>query len=285
MNSQKIGILNPGEMRISIAASAQNSGHLVYWASEGRSVATRARAERYGLKDAGSLINLCAESSLMISVCPPHAAETVADQVLACHFSGLYLDVNAISPERVKRMDQILRQAGITLVDGGIIGGPAWEPNKTILYLSGPRAEEIAACFSQGPLEIRILDSSIGTASALKICYSAYSKGTTALLCAVLAAAKQLDVYEALAEQWDRDEVGFTENTTRRVRMAAKKDWRLEGEMEEIASTFLDVGLPGEFHSAAAEIYHRLAGFKDSSAAPPLEEVIDTIMKRERNGK
>ncbi len=33
----KIGILHPGEMGISIAASATNSGHEVYWASESRS--------------------------------------------------------------------------------------------------------------------------------------------------------------------------------------------------------------------------------------------------------
>ena len=33
----KIGILHPGEMGISVAASAINSGHPVYWASQGRS--------------------------------------------------------------------------------------------------------------------------------------------------------------------------------------------------------------------------------------------------------
>jgi hypothetical protein len=40
MTRQKVGILHPGEMGISIAASAQNSGHTVYWVSEGRSPQT-----------------------------------------------------------------------------------------------------------------------------------------------------------------------------------------------------------------------------------------------------
>ncbi|MCK7519679.1 MAG: DUF1932 domain-containing protein [Ignavibacteriales bacterium] len=44
------------------------------------------------------------------------------------------------------------------------------------------------------------------------------------------------------------------------------KAWRFEGEMHEIASTFEGAGLPDGFHEAAAEIYHRMAGFKDSPA-------------------
>lgn len=33
----KVGILHPGKMGMSLAVSAQHTGHTVYWASEGRS--------------------------------------------------------------------------------------------------------------------------------------------------------------------------------------------------------------------------------------------------------
>lgn len=275
---KRVGILHPGEMGVSIAASAQNSGHPVYWVSEGRSDATQKRAESIHLLDAGKLAHLCAECSLIISVCPPHAAETIANLVLATKFGGLYLDANAISPQRAKRIDQAMRQAGIGFVDGGIIGGPAWKPHQTFLYLSGPRADEVAECFEKGPLETRVLGSSIGPASALKMCYSAYAKGTTALLCAVLAAAERLEVYDALVEQWNHDGEGFAEDAARRVRGSARKAWRFEGEMGEIATTFQEAGLPGDFHSAAAEIYRRLAGFQGSPATPPLKDVLDALL-------
>jgi hypothetical protein len=36
--------------------------------------------------------------------------------------------------------------------------------------------------------------------------------------------------------------------------------------MQEIAETFADCGLPGGFHDAAAEVFGRLAGFKNSTA-------------------
>src|SRR6266571_4556164 len=58
MKPQRLGILYPGAMGISIAASAQNSGHQVYWTSEGRSSATRERAAKFGLHDAGSIAAL-----------------------------------------------------------------------------------------------------------------------------------------------------------------------------------------------------------------------------------
>jgi len=41
-----IGILHPGEMGVTLAMAAQNSGMPVYWVSEGRSQETSARAEQ-----------------------------------------------------------------------------------------------------------------------------------------------------------------------------------------------------------------------------------------------
>jgi 3-hydroxyisobutyrate dehydrogenase-like beta-hydroxyacid dehydrogenase len=99
MTKQRIGILHPGAMGISIAASAQNGGNEVYWASQGRSPETGERAARFDLRDAQTLERLCAVCSIIISVCPPHAAEEVAGQVRHCGFNGLYLDANAISPQ------------------------------------------------------------------------------------------------------------------------------------------------------------------------------------------
>src|SRR6266403_4189664 len=78
MKTQHIGILHPGAMGISIAASAQNSGQQVYWASEGLGSATQERAAKFGLRDVRTLAALCAECPILISVCPPHVAEDVA---------------------------------------------------------------------------------------------------------------------------------------------------------------------------------------------------------------
>ena len=76
----------------------------------------------------------------------------------------------------------------VVFVDGGIVGGPAWEPGKTWLYLSGERAADVQPYFSAGPLETEVVGDVVGVASALKMCYASYTKGTTALLSTILAA-------------------------------------------------------------------------------------------------
>lgn len=275
-----IGILHPGEMGISIAASAQNSGHAVHWASAGRGEKTRQRAAKYSLVDSGSVEGLCRFCSMLLCVCPPHAAEDVARQVVDTGFKGIYLDANAISPQRSKFIGDGMRTAGIHYVDGGIIGGPAWQPGSTWLYLSGEKAGEVAACFNQGPLETKIMGNKIGKASALKMCYAAYTKGTTALLCAALAAADELGVGEDLFQQWEMDEPGSAEQAQRRARRVTAKAWRFAGEMDEIAATFTFAGLPCGFHIAAAEVYHRLEDFKHAPTLPELNEVIARLQKR-----
>jgi 3-hydroxyisobutyrate dehydrogenase-like beta-hydroxyacid dehydrogenase len=275
---KNIGILHPGEMGISIAACAINNGHQVYWSSQGRSNRTRARAEKYNLVEIDSFSQFCRTCETILSICPPGAAERVARSIVEAGFKGLFLDANAISPQRAIRIGQVLEASGVQFVDGGIIGGPAWRPKETWLYLSGEPSEAIASCFSKGPLETKIIGTEIGKASALKMCYAAYTKGTTALLSAVLATAESLDVREELYQQWDMDDKDFSEQVNRRVTRVTAKAWRFEGEMEEIASTFREAGLPDGFHLAAADVYHRMARFKDSSEVPPLNDVLNVLL-------
>jgi 3-hydroxyisobutyrate dehydrogenase-like beta-hydroxyacid dehydrogenase len=275
----KIGILYPGEMGISVAVSAVNSGHQVYWASENRSDKTRLRAEKHNLIEVDSLLQLCQISEVILGVCPPHIAEDIAKFVVETGFKGYYLDANAISPQRAIKIEHQLESNDIHFIDGGIIGGPAWTPKETWLYLSGKDAQRIANCFSNGPLETKIIGDEVGKASALKMCYAAYSKGTTALLAAILATAESLGVRHELYEQWDIDDSNFSEQTNQRVARITAKAWRFEGEMHEIASTFQAAGLPSGFHEAAAEVYHRMAGFKDSSETPQLNDVLNALLK------
>ena len=273
----KIGILHPGEMGVSVAASAIHSGHELYWVSDNRSPKTHQRAEKNHLVDVETLEQFCKNVDIILSVCPPHAAEDIARSVVEQRFTGYYLDANAISPQRAIKIGQMMQANGIHFVDGGIIGGPAWNQKETWLYLSGADAQIIADCFSNGPLETRLISSEIGKASALKMCYAAYSKGTTALLAAILATAESLGVREELYQQWDMDDANFSEQVNRRVTRVQAKAWRFEGEMHEIASTFQAAGSPSGFHESAAEIYRRMGPARGESEALRLDEILDVL--------
>jgi 3-hydroxyisobutyrate dehydrogenase-like beta-hydroxyacid dehydrogenase len=215
---------------------------------------------------------------VIVCVCPPHAAAEVADQVVACGFKGIYADANAVSPQTARRIGRSMREAGARFVDGGIIGGPAWKPGTTWLYLSGQDAEEVAACFAAGPFETEIISDEIGKASALKMCYSANSKGKTALMCAMVAAADEMGVRDALVKQWSRHGSDMAESAFATVSRATAKAWRFAGEMDEIAATFEAAGLPGGFHRAAGDVYRRIARFKGADPTPALEDVLEALL-------
>lgn len=278
MTKKRIGFLHPGAMGISLAATSQKTGHTAYWVSETRSQETYERAAKHNLVEVQTIDELCEKCTVIISVCPPHAATQVAEQVMACSFNGIYADVNAISPQRVKHIGQLVNDAGAEFVDGGIIGGPAWKPDSTWLYLSGRSADQVEACFAGGPLETEIIGDGIGKASALKMCFAANTKGTTALLCAIAAAAEKLGVRKNLEKEWSRHGSEFAQDTLARIRRVTAKAWRFSGEMEEIASTLKTAGLPNGFHLAACDIYQRIAGFKGADPAPPVEDVLDALL-------
>ena len=277
---QTIGLVHPGAMGSVVAGSIKNSGYEVLWASENRSDASQERAEEAGLVDVGTLRELCERSAAIVSICPPHAAEDVADAVVAAGYHRFFLDANAISPQRTARMGEKMTAAGITFVDGSIVGGPPREPGQTWLYLSGPEAGEAASFFERGPLETEIIGPEVGKASALKMCFAANTKGTTALLSAILGAAEALGVRDTLEKQWSRRDPGFAEEIHRRVAGTAySRAWRFVGEMEEMADTFDGAGLPAGYFSAAAETYRRVAHFKNSPGPPDLGSVLAALRK------
>lgn len=264
-----VGLISPGAMGVSVGAAALGNSERVIWAGEGRSPATHERATQAGLTDCGTQSQLFDQSDIVLSVCPPHDATLVANAAAAHGFSGLYLEGNAIAPQLTRELADTVTSTGARFVDGGIIGGPAWDrASGTTLWLAGEDSAEIVALFEDSPLHTAIAGTQAGKASALKMTFAAYTKGSTALLMAILAVAEKEGVRDQLEAQWGES---FTGQTHHRVTTNAAKAWRFVGEMEEIARTFDGIGLPG-FHGTAADVYSRLAEFKD--APPPAVETL-----------
>lgn len=271
----KIALVNPGAMGASVGRTATLAGHQVLWLGRGRSEATRQRAEQAGLVAVDSAADLYGPAELLLSICPPAEADEVAERAITAGFKGLYCEANAISPERMRRLAKRLSAAGIQCVDGGIIGGPVSDTSGTCLYLSGAKAGRVAACFAGSPLETAVVDGRIGAASALKMTFAAYTKGSMALLAGILAAAEAAGVRAPLERRWGEK---FTQQAHLSLCGNAGKAWRFVGEMEEIAATFAAGGQPAGFHLAAAEVFRRLADFKDAPA-PDISQLLAALGK------
>ena len=274
--SERVLLLHPGAMGTSLGAALRENAHVVRWVTEGRTEATAERARDAGLAAAATLEEAVGAVDHVLSVCPPHAAVTVAEAVVAAGFSGTYVDANAVSPDTARRIGAIV---GDGFVDGGIVGPPAWRPGVTRLYLSGPGAGDVAGWFSGTLVDARPV---AGSASALKMCYAAFTKGSSALILAIRALAEREGVTAALLEEWGISQAGLPERSARTAGATSAKAWRFEGEMHEIAATFGAAGLPDGFHCAAAEVYRRMGPLKDAEDVD-IERVIARLLGRERD--
>jgi 3-hydroxyisobutyrate dehydrogenase-like beta-hydroxyacid dehydrogenase len=239
-------------MGAAVGAVLQGRGVRVVWASAGRSRETAERAGAAGLEDVGS-VEKVAGSEVVLAVCPPHAVREVARSL--GRFAGVYVDANAVSPATAREVAQLVRAAGGRFVDGGIVGSPPREAGTTRLYLSGPDAADVAGLFAGSIVDARAVSERVGDASAVKMAYAAWTKGTAAMLLAIRELARREEVEQALLEEWDLSQAELRDRYARAERSAREKGWRWVGEMEEIAATFEAAGLPGGFHRAAAEVY------------------------------
>lgn len=249
-----VGLLFPGEMGAAVGNAVRGE---VLWASEGRSDATRARAA--GFADVGSVEQLVRLSDVVLSICPPAIAEDVAREVFGHGFDGVYVEANAISPARMKRIAEL----GPRVVDGSVIASSGIN-----LYLAGPEAAEVADLFD-GDVSAIVLDGPIGAASALKMAYGGWNKIGIALTGQAFAIARAYGVVEQLeGEGVSADRLG---------RMAGRA-WRWAPEMEEIADTCAELGLPDGIPRGAADLYRRWERHRDSPVE--LEELLEDLSRR-----
>jgi 3-hydroxyisobutyrate dehydrogenase-like beta-hydroxyacid dehydrogenase len=278
MSNKTVALLYPGNMGVTIGAAAATSGARVVWASEQRSPATRARAQKAALTEMHRLADAVGQSDLVLSVCPPHAAVEVARAVAALKYQGIYVDANAVSRATAEEIGRIVTASGASFVDGGIIGSPVRQAGTTRLYLSGERAGDVAVLFSHSMLDARAIGIRPGAASALKVAYAGWTKCTDALVLAIRAFADREGVDEALVEEWRISQPALEKKCDRAAAVAVPKAWRYVAEMREIAAAFEATGLPPGFHEAAAEICERLAPFKDQvDPSPTVADVIAAL--------
>jgi 3-hydroxyisobutyrate dehydrogenase-like beta-hydroxyacid dehydrogenase len=276
-----VGLLHPGEMGAAVGGCLVSVGHEVLWDPAGRSRATTGRALAAELTGV-AFGRLVAKSSVILSVCPPHAALDVARQVAAAGYTGCYVDANAISVATAEQVAGIVTAAGAAYVDGGIIGQPPEVAGHTRLYLSGPRADEVRVLFNRSRLDARVAEGPLYAASTVKMAYAAWTKGSSALLLAARALARAGGVERTLLAEWSLSQKALGQQSEGAAGAAAAKGWRWVAEMEEIAASMAAAGLPSGFHEAAADIYDRAsraetpATRRPAATEPP--STLDSIM-------
>ena len=271
----RVGILSPGDMGASVGASLLAHGLRVLCCLDGRSERTRMLAQTAGLEERGTLTELVTECQVILSIMVPaaaeHAAALVASAIATTKSKVVFADCNAVAPATTMQINAIITEAGGRFVDGGIIGGPPSPSTTPRFYVSGRYAPTLAELDGKG-IEVPVIGSEPGKASALKMCYASLTKGSSALHTAALVAAEQMDIYDNLLAELNHSQSTMLQRMDG-VRSLSAKAFRWVGEMEEIAATFKAAGVSELLHKGAAETFALVA---DSELGHERPETIDS---------
>lgn len=255
-----VAIVAQGAMGAGVARRLHEHGVTVLTSLEGRSNASAERAKVAGMRDVswGDI----AATDIILSIVPPGEALALAQRLAPllaeANKKPVYVDCNAISPDTVKEIDQVIAKTGCVFIDAGIIGGPPHAGyNGPVFYYSGGRSRIIDQLNAHG-LIFRNLHGPVGAASALKMCYGGITKGLTAVGSAMILAAEHAGVGEALKAELADSQPNLLAYFTRSVPDMFPKAYRWVAEMEEIAH-FHGGGPSQQMYEAIAALYQRLA--------------------------
>jgi len=270
-----VGIVSPGAMGSALADALDTR---VVATLEARSERTRglaARAERLELLP--TLGDVLREADVVLSVVPPGEAEEIGAAVRSARANLLFVDLNAVSPETVRRIGPD--------VDGAISGPPPWWPGTTRIYISGPRAEEVAS-LPWTRVGLVVVGEEVGTASAVKMCTASVYKGTTALLAHALLTARSAGVLEHVLDDLRSSFPELVDGAGTAVARATTKSARYVPEMREIAETQAGASLPRELFEGVAAAYAALSKRELARTAPEdiptgldVEEALDLLAR------
>lgn len=275
-----VAVISIGQMGLGVAKLLQAHKYRVITNVSDRSSATQERAKAAGIELLASDEDLVAQAGYFLSIVPPRDAVATAKRVQVAlnkvkrDRELYYLDLNAISPATVKSIDRSFTENSplVRFVDGGIIGGPpapsaseASQWTRPGIPLSGPHALHSApadGAHLAETLNTRYLDSTIGSASGLKCCFAALSKGFTALALQSFTTASSLNVLEPLRDYLDIYNPGAKQKAERSIVGCTSKAYRWVEEMNQIGQCFAEEGGFRE----QAQVFRQIADVYDGLA-------------------
>jgi 3-hydroxyisobutyrate dehydrogenase-like beta-hydroxyacid dehydrogenase len=270
-------ILYPGDMGSAVGAAMARRGWRVVSCLTGRSARTVTAARSAGIAAAATLAEAVSGADLVISLVPQTAAVSTAGDFAQAVADGrgrpAYVDANSVAPATMTEVCDVVERAGCTCVDGAFVGQAALLADKTTLYLSGERADEVAASLADA-LRVTVLGSRVGLASAFKLASTGFSKGLVSLFLEMLSGAERVGLREELllclrglypgtVETVERLLPSYPRHLARRVAEAAEyRQWLSEADQigamvagtEAVLERFAALGLDEQGAWTAAEV-------------------------------
>lgn len=277
----RVAIIGTGDMGSGVAAELLENGFSVTTCLKGRSQRSRKLAAQVGIRNVGDYETLAAKADMLLSIVPPSAAMTVAQEIVPLiretASKVLYVECNAVAPSTIHEIAEIAANDEVDFQDAGIVGAPPRAGRLPVrIYTSGPHQDALRRIVTER-IDVKPLGTEIGRASAMKMVYASLNKGTNALRAAAILAAEQLGVGEDLRREVKHSLPDVHESMLVRMPNIACDAGRFTGEMREIAATYKSAGVTPRFHEGAEWIYELL------SYSPIAEESRDEADAKKRS--
>lgn len=271
MSFKRIGILSIGEMGFHWAKLLKSYGVEVLTYDKNRGEVSRQRGENAGVKSLGSMAELVKSADLIVSIVVPSAAKRVAENVAAAvRDSGrqdlLFLDANAISPMTADEIAAVLNPAGVSFVDGCIIGSAAKMGKGTIVYVSGPEANRLQA-LEAFAIPTKVLGPHANQASAFKVVYAGLTKGLQGLFCELFMGARRFGLLKELAAQYEESFPGLLDKVGSSIVGLRIHAARRAEEMDELKRTFNHHGMTSFMAPAVQKVLEAIAALETGKAS------------------
>ena len=259
--SVTVAIIAPGNMGSGIGRRLTENKVTVLTSLADRSEASAARAREAGMTAADD--RALTEAEFLLSIVPPGdalaLAQRLAPALTAANSKPIYVECNAVNPQTMLKIADVVAKTGCPFVGAAIIGPPpkAGSTN-TKIYASGPHARDLAKLNEYG-LIVRVLEGPLTSASALKMSYAGVTKGFTALGAAMMLAATRGNSADALKAELAESQPALLAYLTRQVPAMYQKAYRWVAELDEIAGFVGDDHDESDMLAAAARFYERIA--------------------------
>ena len=276
MSIETVAIISPGDMGHAVGRALSKRGLRIVTCLEGRSERTQNLAKAAGFEILSSLEAVAVQADLILSIMPPSsalsAAKSVAAAIRSTENRPHFADCNAVSPTTTRAIQAVMNDCDIAFVDAGIIGPPPGKSAQpTRFYVSG-RTAEVMNSLDGEEITVRQMGPEIGRASAIKMCYAAITKGSWTLYTAALTTAEVMGLTGLYLAELESSRPHVAAEMRRMVPRLPVDAGRWIGEMEEIAATLGDAGLPRGFHEGAADLFRLL---EKTPIAAETRETID----------
>jgi len=214
-----------------------------------------AAAKSLGVAQARNHPDAVREADLvMLTVTASSSLEAAKSCLPGLRKGQLFLDMNSVSPRRKLETAALVAPSGAAYVDVAVMAPAAPYLHKVPCLIGGPGAAALAPRAAALGMQMELVSTEVGQASAIKMFRSIVVKGLEALLVESMTAAAEYGVEDrvlaSLQETWPG--IDWHKLSGYMIERVVSHGKRRAAEMREVSETLESIGMEPTMAAAAA---------------------------------